>query len=115
MPQNPFYNSKPWRDLRAAVLKRRPNCEVCTLIGLTVRAVEVDHILAINAGGKPLDPANVRALCRKHHSQKTILMDGQHKADGRKLVTSGPDGFPIEIEMKGAIYHGNPQTKYNRR
>lgn len=111
MPQNPFYSSKVWRDLRASTLHKSPHCVVCLNIGLKIRATEVDHILAIDAGGAPLNPANVRSLCRKHHSQKTIMLDGQHSADGRKLVTTGLDGYPVQVEVKGAIYNGNQKTR----
>lgn len=81
------------------------------MLHIRARAVEVDHRLAINQGGHPFDPRNLRSLCRKHHSQKTIMLDGMHRDSGKKLVTTGPDGWPVEIE---GAHHG-PQTPARRR
>ena len=100
MPQHPFYNSKTWRDAREAQLRREPHCRVCRMLGIRTRAVEVDHILAIASGGHPTDSSNLRSLCRKHHSQKTILIDGMHAGSGKKLVTTGADGWPVDIEQR---------------
>lgn len=100
MPQLPFYNSKPWRDARATQLHREPHCRVCAMVGIKTRATEVDHILAITAGGHPTNPANLRSLCKTHHSQKTMMVDGMHRNSGKSLVTSGPDGFPIHTEQR---------------
>ncbi len=98
MPQSPFYSTKTWRDAREKQLRSHPNCFICGLIHLAVRAVEVDHVRAIEKGGHPTDPANLRSLCRKHHSQKTILLDGMHSASGKAIVVTGPDGYPIYRE-----------------
>jgi 5-methylcytosine-specific restriction endonuclease McrA len=100
MPHDPFYSSKLWRDTRAKYLRLNPYCCVCARIGLQVRAVEVDHTTAIRAGGHPTNPANLRGLCRTHHSQKTIMVDGMHRNSGIDLITTGPDGFPIHKERK---------------
>jgi 5-methylcytosine-specific restriction protein A len=100
MPHDAFYNSKPWKDARATQLRLEPHCRVCAMLGIRTPAREVDHILAIEAGGHPLNPANLRSLCRKHHSQKTIMVDGMHRDSGKALVTTGPDGFPIHVEQQ---------------
>lgn len=113
MPQHPFYNSKPWRQARAKQLAQFPHCEVCARIGIRTFAVEVDHRKAINAGGHPFAPANLCSLCKTHHSQKTSIIDGLHRASDRQLVTTGPDGWPIHVEEKvrknGPTQHA-PQT-----
>lgn len=100
MPQDPFYSSKRWQDARTTQLRLQPYCCVCALIGIRSRATEVDHVVAIRAGGHPTNPANLRSLCRTHHSQKTIMVDGMHRGSGKALVTTGPDGFPIHVEQQ---------------
>jgi 5-methylcytosine-specific restriction endonuclease McrA len=100
MPHDTFYNSASWLAARRAQLGREPCCRVCASIGIRTPGAEVDHIVAIEAGGHPLNPGNLRTLCRKHHSQKTIMIDGMHRNSGKKLVTTGPDGFPIHVEQQ---------------
>jgi len=55
-----------WRELRAQHLLEHPDCVVCSEPGN-----EVDHIMAISAGGARLDPANLQTMCKTHHSVKT--------------------------------------------
>lgn len=112
MPQHPFYSSAVWRKARETHLRRHPYCEVCQNLGMRVRGSEVDHRIAINAGGHPTDPGNLRTMCKTHHSQKTIMLDGQHKDCGKSLVTTGPDGWPVEIERP---YHAPRKTTDPRR
>ena len=95
MPHSPFYQSAPWRKARAKYLQSHPYCWDCALIHMRVRANEVDHIVPIEKGGAPLDPANFRARCKTHHSQKTLVLDVK-KPRRTKLVTTGIDGYPIE-------------------
>lgn len=57
-----------WQAFRAEYLRTHPTC--CAP-GCTATATEVDHITPIRAGGARLDPANVRAMCKRHHSQRT--------------------------------------------
>ena len=102
MPHSPFYSTKQWKDTRGKYLALHPYCEICLLIGIRSRAVEVDHIRPIDAGGALLDFRNLSSKCRMHHSQKTMALDMPNK--GRdKLVTTGPDGFPIYTEVR---HHG---------
>lgn len=108
MPHDPFYSSNEWRKTRAAYLRKHPWCQTCLLIGIKARAQEVDHRTAIRAGGAPFAESNLCGLCKRHHSQKTILVDGQHKHAGKKLVVTGPDGFPIS---EGVHIHGTQKGK----
>lgn len=62
---------RPWRRLRAMVLKRDGfmcQCEECK--GRTLIAHEVDHIVPLAEGGND-DPANLRAINRGCHAKKT--------------------------------------------
>lgn len=97
MPQDPFYLAKPWIECRNKYLRLHPYCRICLMLGQKVRAVEVDHIRAVNRGGAPFAHANLRGLCRSHHSQKTASVDMPGRA-ARAFVVTGPDGYPIHAE-----------------
>src|SRR5262245_19360683 len=71
MPCDPFYSTPQWRRLRAQVLRTRPYCKVCLLLGMHTMAREVDHMRPIAKGGPALDPRNLQPLCTTHHNQKT--------------------------------------------
>jgi len=99
MPQSPFYSTKAWKDARGKYLALHPWCKICERIFIRTRAVEVDHIIPIEAGGAPLDPKNFSGKCKRHHSQKTMSLDRpNNQTSRRRLVTTGPDGFPCYIE-----------------
>lgn len=66
-----FYQSTPWRKLRALKLKENPLCEECEQNGVLSPAQMVDHIVPINKGGAPLDMANLQSLCNACHAKKT--------------------------------------------
>lgn len=61
-----------WRVLRAYKLTRNPLCEHD---GCGEVATDVDHIQALSRGGTN-HMSNLRALCHRHHSQKTVREDG---------------------------------------
>lgn len=103
MPQSPFYSSAKWRSARAAYLAKNPYCVVCSRLQIKTRATEVDHIIAMAKGGAPFDSKNLRGLCKQHHSQKTILIDGQHSGSGKNLVTTGVDGWPVHVEVPRSV------------
>jgi len=63
------YDQK-WRRIRAAFLKKYSVCVVCGN-----QAMEVDHIMPLEAGGTN-DWDNLQALCKRCHSQKTNRFDG---------------------------------------
>ena len=64
-----FYSSKPWRMSRRKQLHDHPLCqyqqdgEECGEI-----ADSVHHIIELEDGGAPRDPANLMSVCRSHHS-----------------------------------------------
>ena len=55
-----------WQLFRLAWLSAHPTCALCGRI-----AVLVDHIRPITAGGRVLDPNNVRSLDRRCHDLVT--------------------------------------------
>ena len=64
-----FYNSAPWRNLRASILRERgPNCQKC---GAHADRPYCDHVQEIRDGGAQLDPSNVEVLCASCHAIKT--------------------------------------------
>lgn len=63
-----FYHSAIWRKARRLFLNLNPLCEE---EGCNKPANTVDHIQPIREGGAPLNPENLRAYCRSHHSAKS--------------------------------------------
>lgn len=61
-----------WRRIRGSYLKAHPTCE---LAGCGEPAEEVDHILSLAEGGTHRWE-NLQSLCKTHHSQKTVYLDG---------------------------------------
>lgn len=54
-----------WRQLRLVILERDGfRCRIGAE-GCTVKATEVDHIVALEDGGARLDPDNLRASCAR--------------------------------------------------
>lgn len=66
-----FYNSRPWRKVRAAFISKNPICVKCEEEDKTVAAKYVDHIQRIEDGGAKLDEANLQSLCKYHHDSKS--------------------------------------------
>lgn len=62
---------RKWRYIRAQFLHLHPFCVECERDGQVVAANEVDHIVAL-AGGGTHEHANLRALCKPHHSARTM-------------------------------------------
>jgi protein gp37/5-methylcytosine-specific restriction endonuclease McrA len=61
---------RDWQRVRAAKLAADPWCEDCG-----EPATEVDHVLALSAGGTH-DADNLRSLCHACHTRKTNAVDG---------------------------------------
>jgi 5-methylcytosine-specific restriction protein A len=74
---NPFYLSKAWRDLVAAIiLERGPYCEDSRHDSARTRGPGIrlfgDHIAELKDGGAPLERSNVLLRCGSCHTRKTI-------------------------------------------
>ena len=79
-----IYNTARWQRLRKLKLRETPLCEYCTGIRRKV-ATEVDHYVAIEAGGAPFDMANLRSACKACHSSKTAHGERLHGCDENGL------------------------------
>lgn len=66
------YSTPAWRALRAAFLAVHPMCQHP---GCNERSSHVDHKRSRRRGGSDAW-ANLQALCRSHHSEKTASQDG---------------------------------------
>lgn len=61
-----------WRDrVRPQQLLDFPYCQTCIEKDELVPAKEVDHIIPLEEGGEPFDPANLRSQCKRCHVIKT--------------------------------------------
>jgi 5-methylcytosine-specific restriction protein A len=71
---------RDWQRARKAFLAAHPFCSgpdsECEREEMTVPAEEVDHRVAISAGGDRFDHSNLQALCKACHSKKTVRADG---------------------------------------
>lgn len=70
-PNNKFYQSTAWRELRALKIEQSPLCEECQRKGITTLAQVVDHIVPISKGGAKLDIENLQSLCNPCHNSKS--------------------------------------------
>jgi 5-methylcytosine-specific restriction endonuclease McrA len=66
-----IYRRAPWRTLRARILADEPYCRLCAQQERITDATMVDHIIPIEKGGAPLDPANCQPLCNRCHAIKS--------------------------------------------
>lgn len=76
MPNDPFYKTAVWREVRAAVIMRDGSrCRSC---GRQVTGwAFVDHVVSRRkAPERALDPGNLRTLCRRCHNAKSARADG---------------------------------------
>lgn len=91
-PWRKLYNTKEWRLLRLAQLRKSPLCWMCEQEGRTTPATVVDHIKP-HKGDELLffDMSNLQGLCKLHH-------DGaKQKAEKRGVaeIGCGEDGLPL--------------------
>ena len=80
-----------WQKVRAHHLRRFPDCEVCGCPGN-----EVDHIQSVRE--RPdlrLEKSNLRTLCKRHHSRRTVMDQGFHKGKSIRQPASA-DGLPTD-------------------
>jgi 5-methylcytosine-specific restriction protein A len=68
---DPFYNSTPWRKLRAYILAKDPLCHYCRLIGQVTVATIGDHLKPRRLFPElSLYPDNIVGSCDHHHQVK---------------------------------------------
>lgn len=61
-----------WAGVRAKALARDGGlCQACKARGLVTIAAEVDHVVALDRGGDPLDLGNLQSLCIPCHEAKS--------------------------------------------
>lgn len=71
---DPFYDTPEWRALMAKLIKERGRrCEdvKCQATHRPGQMIYGDHIVELQDGGAPLDPANVMLRCASSHKIKT--------------------------------------------
>lgn len=84
-----LYESREWRELAATVLDEERACPGWPEdhpIACRQRTTQVDHVIALEDGGPPLDRTNLRALCASCHGRKSAA---ERKARAR---AAGPPG-----------------------
>ena len=71
-----YYNSMPWRNLRAWYIKEHPFCERCQELGRVSLGEQVHHIIPFLVGASDkerwdllLDPDNLQTLCTACHHE----------------------------------------------
>jgi 5-methylcytosine-specific restriction protein A len=80
-PSGPrLYDLQAWRGekgLAKTFLRAHPLCVECEKQGALTPATEVDHIIP-HKGDEELfwNYENLRGLCKRHHSEKTVREDG---------------------------------------
>lgn len=75
---NPWYNTRAWQALRAAVLRDNPLCVHCLEQGITTAARIADHIRPVRSGRNEAeqkalmwDKNNIQGLCDSCHNKKS--------------------------------------------
>lgn len=88
-----LYQTAAWQRLRSYQLSMQPLCEFCLVTEEVTAATVVDHRKA-HKGDLHLfyDASNLQSLCKHHHDSAKQMID-----NGKKVVTYGIDGYPIEF------------------
>lgn len=85
--------------MRELVVLRDRRC-VFPWCDTDARACDLDHVVPYDEGG-PTDPANLAALCRRHHRAKTRRRwRYRRRPDGAYLWT-GPQGREYVVDRTG--------------
>ena len=80
-------NRRRWARVRRRVLDAAGwRCVVCSRYGN-----EVDHIQPLHKDGDPWDPANLQALCRRCHIEKTA-------AENRREPTASEAAWRVLVD-----------------
>jgi 5-methylcytosine-specific restriction protein A len=77
-----FYNTREWKQTRAAYRREHPLCEECERNGRTTAMYYVDHITPIRLGGDRLRWDNLQSLCKPCHHTKSSLEAKEYKQRG---------------------------------
>ena len=81
---DPFYKTRRWRAVRAAVLADAGYlCSRCADGGRRTLARLVHHVTPRKAGGADYDRANLMALCVRCHDEIHAELDGAKADPGR--------------------------------
>jgi 5-methylcytosine-specific restriction protein A len=92
-----FYDQRRWRHLSTRKLHANPLCEYCPP-GVLTPATQVDHVIAIEAGGDPWNWDNLKSACDRCHAAKSAQVD-LHGADHVTIKIKGVDaktGLPLD-------------------
>lgn len=89
------YNDAAWKRVRLMVLAR--DGHTCQIKGANCGGVanQVDHIVPITRGGAYLDPANLRASCRRcnvSRANRGRNRDGWQRSSTHVVLVVGPPG-----------------------
>ncbi len=105
MSRSPHYikllNSRRWRSLRMATIKRSNGlCEQCLKEGRVSAATEVHHIRPVESVKDPFvmeqlayDPSNLSALCHNCHQEAHRLMNKGSKEERKKRTQEDVERF----------------------
>jgi 5-methylcytosine-specific restriction endonuclease McrA len=92
VPNDPFYFTPQWKQLRRAALER--DRYRCSVPGCSERATHVDHIKRRREGGAD-ELGNLRSFCAAHDAQVKERPDGTRFNDGKpRPIGCGLDGWP---------------------
>lgn len=70
---DPFYQTKEWKQFRRQYLNNYPLCRICEQNNAVTIATVLDHITPIKQGGAKWDYNNLQGLCQTHNRIKTAL------------------------------------------
>jgi hypothetical protein len=94
MPNERFYKTAAWRELREQRL--RFDQHRCIVPGCGARAVVVDHINS-SERGRAVPIARLRSLCRLHDNQVKEDASGKRRSGGRlRVIGCDADGAPLD-------------------
>lgn len=88
-----MYKTARWRALRNYQLSIEPLCRFCLITEDVTAADTVDHIKPHKGDVSMFfEPTNLQSLCKHHHDSAKQMIE-----NGKKVVTYGVDGYPIEL------------------
>jgi hypothetical protein len=89
--KDPFYMSKPWKQLRLTVLAEDPLCYYCKLCNVTRMAKIGDHFRPKKLFPElALERENIKGCCDYHHYVKALFERG---IGSREVFEANIDGF----------------------